>query len=416
MFNLWLKNVLFSNKQTVEIQNRIKRMDVPNTIGRLPIKIMSNAGSFTAEQWKNWTLIYSIYCLKGILPENHLKCWQTYVLACKYICKPIISATDINIADGLFLKFCKEIETLYGKLVITPNMHLHCHLKDVLLDHGPVPSFWCFSFERYNGILGSTTTNKRSVELQLMRRFKLSHFLEDGSFPCEFKDNFLHICVQNKNDDKEDWIKSAEWSEKSKFRSLAVASPLPLGDVWKNKSGILCPRNFKVTPLDSDDAKLLLQVFHVLYPGCNIDLKDMCETIEKFGSLTIAAMTFGSKLMSRGIRSAKILASWTSNGGFINKETFLLRPGTVLYYFNHSCIIKGEYTSHTFACVKWNRQDTNIGRIGNPIQVWQSTYEDGGQASFIPVQRIFSHFASAKLNDNGTICTVVSPISRKIFL
>ena len=31
-------------------------------------------------------------------------------------------------------------------------MHLLNHLKEVIPDHGPVTSFWCFSFERFNGI------------------------------------------------------------------------------------------------------------------------------------------------------------------------------------------------------------------------------------------------------------------------
>ena len=34
-----------------------------------------------------------------------------------------------------------------------------------------VYAFWLFSFERYNGILGSYKTNNRSIEIQLMRHF-----------------------------------------------------------------------------------------------------------------------------------------------------------------------------------------------------------------------------------------------------
>lgn len=131
-----------------------------------------------AEQWKNWTLIYSIFCLKGVLPEEYFRRWQTFALACKYLCQSVIPKTDLEIANGLILKFCKPMETLYGKHVITPNTHLHNHLKEVILDHGPVTSFWCFSFEHFNGILGSTTTNKRSVELQLMRQFLISRQLK----------------------------------------------------------------------------------------------------------------------------------------------------------------------------------------------------------------------------------------------
>ena len=42
-----------------------------------------------------------------------------------------------------------------AKKVVTPNMHLHCRLKERVIDCGPVHAFWCFSFERFNEILGT---------------------------------------------------------------------------------------------------------------------------------------------------------------------------------------------------------------------------------------------------------------------
>ncbi len=42
----------------------------------------------------------------------------------------------------------------------TPNMHLHCHIVDSIKDFGPAHAFWCYAFERYNGILESVHTNK----------------------------------------------------------------------------------------------------------------------------------------------------------------------------------------------------------------------------------------------------------------
>ena len=47
-------------------------------------------------------------------------------------------------------------------------MHFQLHLKDSLLDYGPIYAFWLFSFERFNGLLGTYTTNKRNIEIQLM--------------------------------------------------------------------------------------------------------------------------------------------------------------------------------------------------------------------------------------------------------
>lgn len=50
-------------------------------------------------------------------------------------------------------------------------MQLHTHLKDRIIDFGPIYSFWLFSFERYNGLFGSYHTNQRSIEIQVMSRF-----------------------------------------------------------------------------------------------------------------------------------------------------------------------------------------------------------------------------------------------------
>ena len=223
MFTLWNDRKLFSPSQLRQIEERIDAMEVPSDIGRLPKRITTNAGSYTAEQWKNWTLIYSLYCLHGILSTDHYKCWHTYVLACEHICKHKINKSDIDIADFLLLKFCKEVERLYGKEVITPNMHLHCHLKEVILDHGPISSFWCFGFEHFNSILVSTTTNKRSVEIQVMRRLTISRSLDNSNLPVCFRDEFLGHCFESETSEP---TPSPEWQALHSAQTLPTVYPI----------------------------------------------------------------------------------------------------------------------------------------------------------------------------------------------
>lgn len=55
------------------------------TFRRLPHKIASNYGGYTASQWKNWTLIYSLFCLKDLLPERHIICWQKFDMFSNHI-------------------------------------------------------------------------------------------------------------------------------------------------------------------------------------------------------------------------------------------------------------------------------------------------------------------------------------------
>ena len=52
------------------------------------------------------------------------------------------------------IKLIALIEQNYGRDKITPNLHLSLHLSECSYDYGPLYAFWCFSFERMNGILG----------------------------------------------------------------------------------------------------------------------------------------------------------------------------------------------------------------------------------------------------------------------
>jgi hypothetical protein len=48
----------------------------------------------------------------------------------------------------------KLIEQKYGQEKITSNLYLSLHLYEYACDYGSLYAFWCFSFERMNGILG----------------------------------------------------------------------------------------------------------------------------------------------------------------------------------------------------------------------------------------------------------------------
>ena len=132
MKNVWLneKNEFLSDEDFQRIQELVDSMTVPQDIGRIPGKISSSFTGFTADQWKNWTLVYSLFALKGILPEEHLQCWRFFVLACKTLGKRVLTGNDIEIGDKYLMQFCKTFETLYGKDLVTLNMHLHGHMKE----------------------------------------------------------------------------------------------------------------------------------------------------------------------------------------------------------------------------------------------------------------------------------------------
>ena len=90
------------------------------------------------------------------------------VKACSLLCTRCLRKEDIQLADQYLHLFCQKYEEVNGKDACTPNMHLHLHLKQCLNDYGPTYAFWCYAFERYNGMLGNFPTNQKSIEPQLI--------------------------------------------------------------------------------------------------------------------------------------------------------------------------------------------------------------------------------------------------------
>ena len=85
--------------------------------------------------------------------------------ACSILSQRTLRLSDVDTADSLLELFCKKFECLFRRAYCTPNMQLHLHLKQTILDFGPAHATWCYSFEHFNGIISSVSTNKHSVEL-----------------------------------------------------------------------------------------------------------------------------------------------------------------------------------------------------------------------------------------------------------
>ena len=193
--DVWTEQGLINQKTMSLIQNRVNVTSTPNYVGRIPLKIASFFSGFTADQFKNWTNLFSIMALCDILPNEHMKCWQYFVQASRILCQLSLTSEQIQLADAFLLQFCKRAESLYGKSAITPNMHLHCHLKESLFDYGPIHNFCLFSYERYNGSLEHFPSNNRSLEIHLMTRFmqECSLYSNYHLLPSKFSPDFDEI-------------------------------------------------------------------------------------------------------------------------------------------------------------------------------------------------------------------------------
>ena len=129
-------------------------------------------------------------------------------------------------------------------------MHMHGHVKDTVLDYGPIHEFWCYSFERFNGILGSQPSNNRAIEPQLLKKFLLDNASSCFDFPDEFNDDFCSLDLSN--------------SKKSALRGSVLDT---ITDNHENM--LLLSPKYKRCVINPDDVVLLQQLFIKLNPNCS---------------------------------------------------------------------------------------------------------------------------------------------------
>ena len=424
MIRVWKETGILTDDSFRSLQEKVDSINCPADVGRIPRKIATGFSGFNADQFKNWTIVFSMYALREYLPTEHLLCWQKFVLACRILCCKVISLTDIDLADQLLLAFCRKFESLYGANRVTPNMHLHCHLAECLQDYGPVYGFWLFSFERENGVLGQFPNNKRNIEAQLMKRYLYDFQSVDCVLPDMFCDKFDKVVASLKEERKSRGtlgdlqLNNVYGVEEMKLSSRRSDIGTLKWDFERSQIDLMIPTK-KSGYVNDVDYTHLSKMYECLYPNlpfcfvyksCFVATQVVINDYSRLGSLK-----------SRTVRSASIVAHWCSSGGSIASQDemeIIPRPGEIEKFLIHN--VKGQdgvYT-HILAKVKWFRKlpQPFIDKIGNirPVSVWSNLYEDEGPASFIPIQRIKAKYVSASEVIDGKHVIFVCPRDKSI--
>ena len=411
-FKTWTSTGLLSKTDLSEIDQKARNFTVPNNIGRLPLNIPSNFGGFTASQWRIWTIIYSPVVLKDLLPKQHLQCWLLFVRACKLITRRILPVSDLDAADNLLELFCKKFEELYGKEKCTPNMHMHLHLKQVFLDFGPAHAFLCFSFERFNGVLGSFHNNKKSVELQFMRQFNKKQLLLSVSKGFQELVNFFPTL--------EDSVYPI--TEDIQLFSLLKLS-LPSLDVTKmvydDENGmhhLLPPLHENV--FEQDDITNLENLYQQLHPHYQVEY--VSPFFNKAGRALLGCDIIGSLVDNDSARASSVIgAFWPSKGSNITPERIdgsCENVGEVMYYCRNTVTFKDstgvQVTKYfTLAYVRWIQKHSKAHHFGSSAIVCiKNSFESFSMCSFIPISRISCKCATTSVDINDESVYVACPL------
>ena len=339
-------------------------------------------------------IVFSPYVLKDHLPANHYNMWCLFSFACSLLCRPFIREAELLQADQLLLDFCKAFERVFGKECVTPNMHLHAHLKECIYDMGPVFSFWCFSFERYNGILESFQKNWHAPELQIIQKFILMQTLNSvdvTSAPAEIS-SCLGALRKNVTM-LEDARRIFDSKQLFNYERNLLILPTAVCAIKLDCHRIIPPIREKFF-VDSVRQNLH-GMYSVLYGAeavNHVPLRyEECTQVEVFGKLF-------TSLKSRSRQSSAVMAVWRSViGKIIVTDSDDVRIRMVEYFAVHvPCISGFPDQAHLLAKVRWYEDHPRKFWFKNSIVLSATLFDGESEAAFIPVSRIMSRCATIK--------------------
>ncbi|GBC21594.2 hypothetical protein GLOIN_2v1775288 [Rhizophagus irregularis DAOM 181602=DAOM 197198] len=426
---IWIDGGILTPNSLNKIQKKMDEFQIPSDLGRIPGKIHSGEGftNFTADQWRIFFTIYSTVSLWEHLSDVDRRILNHFVRVCSILVNRILESNLVDEAHRSLIEIVKLIENHHGRDKITPNLHLSLHLRDCSSDYGPLYAFWCFSFERMNGILGSLPNSNRKIESELMRRLMFDKQIE----------NIISSGIE---------VKGLELLNSQRtIGSLSVTDEFSSDEMhrfWLNSQNIkdsqisgkegfpgefLKPVSHNIL-LSSEMLNLMVEYYNTTYEsfgfrrplveGLDNDIIIRVK-INQFGRCRIGSEVFGSSLSLRHVKSSYVLAKFITDDEDV--DTY---PGQIQYYFTHVVDFPDGPVEHFLAYVRWYKHanSTNIryyfssDEICN-VELWNTEFYPISRDCIIPVHHILGRFVPVSYQisnrQNAREYLAVNPISRK---
>ncbi|RIB27834.1 hypothetical protein C2G38_2159603 [Gigaspora rosea] len=370
-----------------QIQSKVNRIQVLSDISRIPENVSSGDGfsNFTADQWQNFFTIYATVVL-----------WEH------------LSNDDRQILTQFVDQFDKTYRKKIWPEKITPNLLLSLHLCECAQDYGPLYSFWCFSFERINGILGSLPNSNRKIEPELIQRpmndsriVSLTAASEVEGLellPNRSEVGSLSDANQFSSDEMRRLSNNGGFAKLTKRFTLYLRS--------ERFSGELLPPQRQKLIIPADLLDLLVKYYTATYENLSFrnpfadNLDDsiiVLNRVDQYERCRIGSEIFGSDISSRHVKSSFVLARFVNQDGSID-----LYPGQVQYFISYSVNLPNGFIEHKLVYIKWYKPvssaatrfhfSSNDDAETCNVELWDTQFYPICRECIIPVHNIFSRF------------------------
>lgn len=322
-----------------------------------------------------------------------LECCRHFVQACRVLSSKQITMEKVLLGDAHLVQFCKRTQRIFGKESITPNMHMHLHLRTCIIDYGPLHGFWLYAFERFNGLLGAMPHNNHSIEVQIMNRFLRDNEIFAEVLPDQFSADFHSLFPTHMQ-------ASGSLADTLSF-DIAIDSHFDGTSGWAIDSPCIhveSPQHCSRQVFDQRQTDFLMELYTDLYKVSRSALI-MSSCFQQYSSAKINSKQFGTH-KTRTASSSLAMAIWDSNYFSLSPtmpstSTTVVRPVRINSFCKHSLLIDGQNITHLLVLLSWFRYHPKNNDFGKPTTVWyHDLFESFGIHSLIPVQFLRSRAVS----------------------
>jgi len=343
-------------------------------------------------------------------------------------------------AHRRLIEIVKLIEENHGRNKVTPNLHLSLHLAECSYDYGPLYAFWCFTFERMNGILGNLPNSNRQIEPELMRRLMFDNQI-DSIISSGVATKGLDLLnrrpsvgsLSDTDQYSSDEIYRFQMNSQNILESQISGSEQFPGEFLKPTSDNVIISNEMID--------LIIEYYSATYTNFKFRKpfgKGPKNSIiigikfDKFGRCRISSELFGLTMSLRHVKSSYILAKFITNNGSVDYY-----PGQVQYYFTHTVNLSNGKSDvpakHFLAYVRWYQpaDSSNIRYYFSineeqfdedtcNVELWSNEFYPESRDCIIPVHHILGRFVPVTYRisnrRNAREYLAINPINRKYHL
>jgi hypothetical protein len=180
----------FVGKSLNVISKRLKNINPPSCIQRLPRDLEKHYNNLKATELQIWLLFYAYPCLKDILAEKYLEHFCMLSEGIYLLLGDSISEDELARAEGLLDCFYKTFSNLYGQNSCGLNVHnIGAHLVHYVRLWGPLYCWSCFGFEDNNAEVLKSVHGTGDVTYQIINNKLTDFYIRNSRIPEKMKED-----------------------------------------------------------------------------------------------------------------------------------------------------------------------------------------------------------------------------------